>query len=133
MFSKKKKTPKQESVNQQPKSRVRYGASQSTIKEKMTPAKMVTPKTCQQLIGMFFKSTNEEFDLIEISEGIFSMCVEFEDISFAKADYSTVENIFLKWVEYLNSFSEHIHIQVVNADKYLNTDEYKKAPFKKLQ
>lgn len=126
MFKKKTKTPKQTPVTQQSKSRVRYGASQATIKEKMTPAKMATPKTCQQLINMFFKSTNEEFDLIEISDGIFSMCVEFEDISFAKADYSTVENIFLKWVEYLNSFSEHIHVQVVNADKYVNTDEYKK-------
>ena len=109
MFSKKTKTPKQESINQQSKSRVRYGASQSTIKEKMTPAKMVTPKTCQQLIGMFFKSTNEEFDLIEISEGIFSMCVEFEDISFAKADYSEgseLETLLFKIINYTQTSFE---------------------------
>lgn len=123
----KKNTPKEQVTNNKvQKSKVKYSSNQPSIKEKIVPAKVITPKTCQDMFKMFFKSTNEELDLIEISDNIYSMCVEFEDISFAKADYSTVENIFLKWVEFLNSFSEHIHIQVINADKYLNTNEYKK-------
>ena len=129
----KKNTPKEQVTNNKvQKSKVKYSSNQPSIKEKIVPAKVITPKTCQDMFKMFFKSTNEELDLIEISDNIYSMCVEFEDVSFAKADYSTVENIFLKWVEFLNSFSEHIHIQVLR-DTYICIQRTAESTFTKYR
>ncbi len=134
LFKKKQKIQKQTKTQQNNKSsktspkKANYNASKANTRfiDKMSQ-KVCTPKTCQQAMEMFFKSTDEsrEIELMEIRDGVYSMCLEFTDISFSKADYETIENIFLKWVAYLNSFSENVHIQVINADKYLNTETYK--------
>ena len=63
---------------------------------------------------------------MQLDENHYSVCFEYQDISFAKANYEEQENIFLKWVEYLHSFNYNDHIQVVCAGKPIKTDDYKK-------
>ena len=63
---------------------------------------------------------------MQLDENHYSICFEYQDISFAKANYDEQENIFLKWVEYLHSFNYNDHIQVVCAGRPIKTDDYKK-------
>lgn len=75
---------------------------------------------------MFFSGFNEANSIIQIDDSHFSVCFEYQDISFSKANYSEQESIFLKWVEFLHSFNYNDHIQVVCAGKPLKTENYKK-------
>ena len=69
------------------------------------------PKTNQQVFTMLFKDYKE--NIMRISDDIYSICFEYTDISFAKADLEDAGEIFLKWVDYLNSFTDKAHIQVM--------------------
>lgn len=51
--------------------------------------------------------------------------MEYSDVSFAKASDIEAENIFFKWLEYLHSFREDTHIQVINASMPIKTERYK--------
>lgn len=51
--------------------------------------------------------------------------MEYSDVSFAKASDMEAENIFFKWLEYLHSFREDTHIEVVNASMPIKTERYK--------
>lgn len=88
--------------------------------------KISKPKTTSQIMRMFFKDYNESNSIMQLDENHFSICFEYQDISFSKANYEIQENIFLKWVEYLHSFNYNDHIQVVCAGKPIKTDDYKK-------
>ena len=81
------------------------------------------PKTNQQVFTMLFKDYKE--NIMRISDDIYSICFEYTDISFAKADLEDAGEIFLKWVDYLNSFTDKAHIQVTNASTPVNTEKYK--------
>lgn len=94
-------------------------------KDKHVLPKMVIPKTNNEIVGMFFKDVNKTLPIIQIIDDVYSVCLEYEDVSFAQADYEQSENIFLKWVDFLNSFSETVHLQVVNATTSVNTENYK--------
>lgn len=94
--------------------------------KKLARAKVARPKTTSQIMRMFFKDFNEKNSIIQLDENHYSICFEYQDISFAKANYETQENIFLKWVEYLHSFNYNDHIQVVCAGRPIKTDNYKK-------
>lgn len=71
------------------------------------------PKTNQQVFTMLFKDYKE--NIMRIGDDMYSICFEYTDISFAKADLEDAGAIFLKWVDYLNSFTDKAHIQVTNA------------------
>lgn len=58
-------------------------------------------------------------------EGTYSICLEYEDICFSKADHEDAVTIFLKWVEYLNSFTEHTHVVITNAGTPVDTTLFK--------
>ena len=58
----------------------------------------------------FFKDFNESNGIIQLDENLYSVCFKYQDITFAKANYEEQENIFLKWVAYLHSFSYNDHI-----------------------
>lgn len=88
--------------------------------------KIAKPKTTSQIMRMFFSGFNEANSIIQIDDSHFSVCFEYQDISFSKANYSEQESIFLKWVEFLHSFNYNDHIQVVCAGKPLKTENYKK-------
>ena len=79
--------------------------------------KIAKPKTTSQIMRMFFSGFNEANSIIQIDDSHFSVCFEYQDISFSKANYSEQESIFLKWVEFLHSFNYNDHIQVVCAGK----------------
>jgi len=88
--------------------------------------KVAIPKTTPQIIRMFFEDFNENTSIIKLDENHFSVCLEYQDISFSKANYDEQENIFLKWVDYLHSFNYNDHIQVVCSGKPVKTQDYKK-------
>lgn len=81
------------------------------------------PKTNQQVFTMLFKDYKE--NIMRIGDDMYSICFEYTDISFAKADLEDAGAIFLKWVDYLNSFTDKAHIQVTNASTPVNTEKYK--------
>ena len=77
------------------------------------------------MMRVFFKDFNESNGIIQLDENLYSVCFEYQDITFAKANYEEQENIFLKWVAYLHSFSYNDHIQVVYAGTPIKTQDYK--------
>lgn len=84
-----------------------------------------TPKTNQEIISYMFKEVDERTGIIRIDEDTYSICIEYSDVSFAKANEEEAENIFFKWLEYLHSFREDTHIQVINAGTPIKTEKYK--------
>ena len=88
--------------------------------------RIVKPKTTPQMLKMFFKDFNENNSIMQLDNEHYSVCFEYQDISFSKANYTEQENIFLKWVEYLHSFNYKDHIQVVCAGRPVKTQDYKK-------
>lgn len=87
--------------------------------------KISKPKTTSQIIHTFFKDFNESNSIIQLDHNHFSVCFEYQDISFAKANYEEQESIFLKWVEVLHSFNYKDHIQVVCLGTPVKTKDYK--------
>ena len=97
---------------------------QKSQKKQMLP-KVFTPKTNQEIISYMFKGVDERTGIFQISDDIYSICMEYTDVSFAKANDEEAENIFFKWLEYLHSFREDTHIQVINAGTPIKTEKYK--------
>ena len=97
----------------------------SKIMKKINKLKIAKPKTTPQIIHTFFKDFNENNSIIQLDDTHFSVCFEYQDISFAKANYEEEENIFLKWVNYLNTFNYNDHIQVVCFGRPVKTNNYK--------
>lgn len=98
----------------------------SKIFKKYKHNKIAKPRTTPQIIRMFFQDFNENNSIIQLDENHFSVCFEYQDISFSKANYDVQESIFLKWVEYLHSFNYNDHIQVVCSGTPVKTEDYKK-------
>ena len=89
------------------------------------PTKVFIPKSNQQIISYMFKDIDERTGIFRINEDTYSICMEYTDVSFAKANDEEAENIFFKWLEYLHSFREDNHIQVINAGTPIKTEKYK--------
>ena len=88
--------------------------------------KVAKPHTTSQMMKLFFKDFNENNSIIQLDNNHYSVCFEYQDISFSKANYESQESIFLKWVEYLHSFNFNDHIQVMCAGMPIKTQDYKK-------
>lgn len=84
------------------------------------------PKTTSQIIRIFFKDYDETSGIIQLDDKTFSVAFEYEDVSFAKANYEEQESIFLKWVEFLHSFNYNDHLQIVHSSIPVKTEDYKK-------
>lgn len=87
--------------------------------------KVYTPRRTQDIIKYLFKEVDERTGIFKITDDEYSICMEYTDLSFAKANDEEAENIFFKWLEFLHSFREDTHIQVVNAGLPIKTDKYK--------
>ena len=87
--------------------------------------RIAKPRTTSQIMRVFFKRFNESNSIFQLDENHFSVCFEYQDISFAKANYEEQENIFLKWVEYLHSFNYNDHIQVICSGTPVKKENYK--------
>jgi len=87
--------------------------------------KVARPKTTSQIMRTFFKDYNEKNSIIQLDDFHFSVCFEYQDISFAKANYEQQENIFIKWIEFLHSFNYNDHIQVICYGKPVKMENYK--------
>ncbi len=72
-----------------------------------------------------FQEFDEKTNILKISDEEYSICIEYTDVSFAKANDEEAENIFFKWLEYLHSFREDTHIAVINAGTPIKTEKYK--------
>lgn len=97
----------------------------SKLLQKLKNNKIAMPKTTSQIIHTFFKECNEQNSIIQLDDSHYSVCFEYQDISFAKANYEGQETIFLKWVEFLHSFNYNDHIQVVSFGTPVKTSDYK--------
>lgn len=93
--------------------------------EKPKRAKMFIPRTNSQVMSMFFKEYDEKSGIMRIDENHYSVCYEYSDISFSKANDDKVIEIFLKYVDFLNSLTQNIHLQVIHCGMPLATDVYK--------
>ena len=102
----------------------KFKKSQKLKNHKMLP-KVFTPKTSQEVISYMFKEFDEKINIFKINEEEYSICIEYSDVSFAKANDEEAENIFFKWLEYLHSFREDTHIEVINAGTPIKTEKYK--------
>ena len=98
----------------------------SKLIKKYKSNKIAKPKTTPQIMRVFFKGFNENNSIFQLDENHFSVCFEYQDISFSKANYEEQESIFLKWVEYLHSFNYSDHIQVICFGTPVKTQNYKK-------
>jgi len=94
-------------------------------KKKTIFPKVFIPETTQDMISFLFKEVDEKTGIFKITEEEYSICMEYSDVSFAKANDEDAENIFFKWLEYLHSFREDTHIEVVNAGTPIKTVRYK--------
>ena len=108
------------------KEKIKKQTSINRLIKKRNSNKINKPRTTSQIMRGFFKDFNENNSIIQLDDCHFSVAFEYQDISFAKANYDEQENIFLKWVEYLHSFNYNDHIQVVCAGRPIKTDDYKK-------
>ena len=87
--------------------------------------KVYTPKTTQDVIKYLFKDVDNKTGIFKITDDEYSICMEYTDISFAKSNDEDAESIFFKWLEFLHSFREDTHIEVVNAGSPIKTERYK--------
>lgn len=87
--------------------------------------KVFIPKNTQDIISYMFKDFDEKTNILKINDEEYSICIEYTDVSFAKANDEEAENIFFKWLEYLHSFREDNHIAVINAGTPIKTEKYK--------
>lgn len=101
------------------------GLKKKQKKNNMLFNKIFIPKTSQEVISYMFKDVDERTGIFRINEDTYSICMEYSDVSFAKANDEDAENIFFKWLEYLHSFREDTHIQVINAGTPIKTEKYK--------
>lgn len=83
------------------------------------------PTSTSQLIHLLFKGYNKTLDIFQIGDDEYSVCFEYTDISFSKAQAQEQLNIFKHWVDYLNSFSEKSHIQVINIGRPVQRESFK--------
>lgn len=97
------------------------------VKNKKTKLfkKVFIPKNTQEIISYMFKDYDEKTNILKISDDEYSICIEYTDVSFAKANDEEAENIFFKWLEYLHSFREDNLIAVINAGTPIKTEKYK--------
>lgn len=122
---------KEERKKQKEKKKQKSASSTKSIKKSINSMlqsnrpKVFIPKTTPQVISMLFQDFQD--NIMRINEDTYSMCFEYTDISFSKADYEDAGAIFLKWVDFLNSFSERTHIQVTNASTPVNTEKFKSS------
>ena len=96
------------------------------ILSKFKSNKIDKPETTPQIMRVFFSNFDENNSIIQLDDKHFSVCFEYDDISFSKANYEEQESIFLKWVEFLHSFNFKDHIQVICSGVPIKTKEYKK-------
>lgn len=118
--------PKTKKVKKVKENKIRKESLIDKLLKKIRKLKVAKPKTTPQIMRMFFKDFNENNSIIQLDENHYSICFEYQDISFAKANYEEQENIFLKWVEYLHSFNYNDHIQVICSGRPVKTNDYKK-------
>ena len=111
--------------NKKSSNKVKKDSLFSKLLKKYNAYKVAKPKTTSQIIHTFFKDFNENNSIIQLDDTHFSVCFEYQDISFAKANYEEQENIFLKWVEFLHSFNYNDHIQIVCFGTPVKTKDYK--------
>ena len=98
---------------------------QQTKRKRSFIPRVFIPKTSQEVISYMFKDVDEKTNIFKINDEEYSICIEYTDVSFAKANEEEAENIFFKWLEYLHSFREDNHISVINAGTPIKTEKYK--------
>ena len=94
-------------------------------KEKKKKNKMYIPKTTSQVMSMFFKEYDEKSGIMKIDENLYSVCYEYTDVSFAKANEEQQTAIMMKYIDYLNSLTTNMNIQVIHCGVPVATDTYK--------
>ena len=98
---------------------------QSNNKKTKNKPSMAVPKTNPQVMSMFFNDYDEKSGIIKIDDTHYSVCYEYTDVSFAKANEQTQLKIFKHWVDYLNSLTTNMQLQVIHCGVPIATEVYK--------
>lgn len=94
-------------------------------KEKKQKHKMFIPRTTPQVMSMYFKEYDKKTGIMRIDENLYSVCYEYTDVSFAKANEEQQTAIMMKYIDYLNSLTTNMNIQVIHCGVPVATDAYK--------
>ena len=117
MFKKKEKVTKVKKVRRQSEHKL-FKNRKKMIVEK--------PKTNSDIIRCLFKGYDKSNSIFKIADKRYTVVFEYTDISFAKAQREEQYSIITKWIAYLNSTSEHTHIEVVNIGRPVQQSDFKK-------
>lgn len=79
----------------------------------------------QDLVHMLFDGYSKDSDIFW-KDGVYSKMYEFADVSFAKANDEDKYIILKKWIEFLHSVSETMHIQVLVSSIPIKREDYKR-------
>lgn len=93
--------------------------------EKKQKHKIFIPLTTSQVMSMYFKEYDEKTGIMKIDENRYSVCYEYTDVSFAKANEEQQTAIMMKYIDYLNSLTTNINVQVTHCGVPVSTDTYK--------
>lgn len=94
-------------------------------KEKKQKHKMFIPRTTPQVMSMYFKEYDKKTGIMRIDENLYSVCYEYTDVSFAKANEEQQTAIMMKYIDYLNSLTTNMNIQVIHCGVPVATNTYK--------
>lgn len=94
-------------------------------KEQKQKNKMYIPKTTSQVMSMYFKEYDKKTGIMRIDENLYSVCYEYTDVSFAKANEEQQTAIMMKYIDYLNSLTTNMNIQVIHCGVPVATNTYK--------
>lgn len=103
----------------------------SPAKEKKQKVKKaIIPRTVQESIP--YKAIYPN-GIIEVENGIFSKAYLIEDVNFSIASDDEQENIFNKYVDFLNSFDSEVHMQLVIYNRNIDQKEVNNKILLKMQ
>ena len=80
---------------------------QQTKRKRSFIPRVFIPKTSQEVISYMFKDVDEKTNIFKINDEEYSICIEYTDVSFAKANDEEAENIFFLYIFPFLLVSQH--------------------------
>ena len=87
---------------------------------KRKKAKTFIPKSAQDTLPYI---TDFDNGLFEVEEGVYSKCYRLKDVNFTNIKEEEQEQIFVRWGEFLNFFSEDIYLSITIDNRIVSESE----------
>ena len=88
--------------------------------ENRKKAKTFIPKSAQDTLPYL---TDYDNGLFEVEEGVYSKCYRLKDVNFTDIKEEEQEQIFVRWGEFLNFFSEDIYLSITIDNRIVSESE----------